>query len=101
MTDEFVSSPERLAAMRDAIMNNTSFPDSTALGAESGRDVYQLMLHFNRDDDLRCSFITDEEQEFIGEVFMRLVDNPRFRPKRAELATIRALNLKFELCGRN
>lgn len=98
MTHEFVSHPQRLAAMREAITNDTSFPDSTALGSEAGADVYQLMLHFNRDDELGCILMNEEEVEFMGEVFMKLVDNPRFRPTGSELTTIKALNLKLAMC---
>lgn len=96
---DLCSSPERLTAMRDAIQNDASFPDWTALGSLAGPDIHQLMIHFNRDDEMRCILMNPEEVEFMGYIHNKVMDVPRYCPTPDELALIKALNLKLAMCG--
>ena len=96
---DICSSPQRLAAMRQAIADDMSFPDWTALGSLAGPDIHQLMIHFNRDDEMRCILMNSDEVEFMGYIHNILMDVPRYRPTPDELALIRALNLKLAMCG--
>lgn len=96
---DLCSSPERLAAMRDAIKNDLSFPDCTALGSLAGPDIHQLMIHFNRDDEMQCILMNPDEVEFMGYIHNKLMDTPRYRPNPDELSLIKALNLKLAMCS--
>lgn len=95
---DFASSPERLAAMRQAIADDLPFPDWTALGAMAGPDIHQLMIHFNRDDELQCILMNPDEVEFMGYIHNKVLDTPRYRPSPDELSLIRSLNLKLAMC---
>ena len=95
---ELIATQERLAAMREAIRNGVPFPDTTALPSICPA-TRRLMIHFNRDDEMTCRLLNDDEIEFIGDIYNRVLDNPFFRPSREDLTTIQALNLKMSMCG--
>ncbi len=100
MNYDLVSSPKRRAAMRNAIINGTPFPDATALGSMAGPDVHQLMIHFNRDDEMNCILLNEEDVVFISDLYTKVLDNPRYRPSATDLLTVRALNLKLAMSGK-
>lgn len=96
---DFCSTPERLGAMHEAMEADESFPDWTALGSLSGPEVHQLMIHFNRDDELNCILLNPDEVEFIGDMHNKVLDNPRYRPGDEELLRVKCMNLKLAMCG--
>ena len=97
--EDFCSSPERLTAMYEAMEEDKSFPDWTALGSLSSPEVHQLMIHFNRDDELSCILLNPDEVEFIGDIHNKVFDDPYYAPNEEELLKVRCMNLKLAMCG--
>lgn len=97
--DDLLANQKRCAEMYKAIMANTTFPDSTAIGQDNHPEVRKLMLHFNRDDELRCKLLNTAEIEFIGDIFHAVFYNSTYQPTPEVLQAIRQVNLKLSLCS--